>query len=144
MRRFPHESRRARRWTAARRFRGWLATWLQDRRRDRQQPPPETPNAPVLTGHDVSWDVTTPNWADIEVYFTFAHGTFSVANLEVWLSVNLGAYALLATIASTATSYAHTEACDLNGGTFDFKLRYQNGATLGPYSNVLRVDVAAI
>ena len=33
-------------WSAVRRFHGWLASWAQDRRRDRVQPAP-VPNAPI-------------------------------------------------------------------------------------------------
>lgn len=97
-----------------------------------------------MTGGVEAWDVTQPNWADITLNFTFVHGTSPVANLEVWKSLNGGAYTLLATVASTATGYYYALACGLSGGTFDFKARYKNGATLGPYSNVLRVDVTAI
>ncbi len=124
-----------------RRFRGWLATWLQDRRRARQQPAAPTPNAPTITSGSYTWDVTTVGWADITLNFTFVHGTFPVATIEIWQSLNGGAYSLLATVASTATSYYYALATNTNA-TFDFKMRYVNGGTVGPYSNVYRVDVA--
>ena len=120
---------------------------MQDRRRSRQLPPavPSEPSAPTITTiSDALWDVTTPNWADLQVNFTFAHNGFPVALIEMWLSLNSGAYVLLGTVASTATNYYHANACDLNGGDFNFKARYKNGATLGPFSNVKHVFIGAI
>ena len=124
--------------------RAWLATWLQDRRRARQQPAPPTPNAPTINSGTYAFDVTQVGWADITLAWTFMHGTFPVANLELWKRLNGGSYVLLATVASTATGYYFSLACDSNGGTFDFKTRYKNGTTLGPFSNVFRVNVAAL
>jgi len=119
---------------------------LQDRRRARQQPAaPATPNAPTITSiSDAIWDATTVDWADLQVNFTFAHNGFPVALTEMWLSLNSGAYVLLGTVASTATNYYHANACDLNGGDFNFKARYKNGATLGPFSNVKHVFIGAV
>ena len=122
---------------------GWLATWLEDRRRVRQQAGPPIPNAPTITAGTFQFDATQVGWADITLSFTFVHGNFPVANIEVWKSLNAGAYVLLVTVASTATGYYYALACDINGGTFDFKARYKNGATLGPFSNVYRVDIQA-
>ena len=122
----------------------WLATWLQDRRRAQQATLPPVLNAPVITSGTYQYDVTQAGWADITLSWTFVHGTFPVATIELWKSLNGGAYALLATVASTATGYYYALACDINGGTFDFKTRYVNGGTVGPFSNVRRVDVAAI
>ena len=146
MRMLPIRGNRGRHLTPARRFHGWLATWLQDRRRARVPAAvPSGPNAPTITTiSDALWDVTTPNWADLQVNFTFVHGGSPVALIEMWLSLNSGAYVLLGTVASTATNYYHANACDLNGGDFNFKARYKNGATLGPYSNVAHVYIGAI
>ena len=106
--------------------------------------PAPSPNAPTITSATYTWDTTTTGWADITLNFTFVHGTYPVASLEIWKSLNGGAYLLLATVASTATSYYYALACNnVSGGTFDFKVRYRDGATLGPYSNVFRVDIAA-
>ena len=124
--------------------RAWLATWLQDRRRGRQQAAPPTPNAPVMTGSSFTYDATQLNWADISTYWTFVHGTFPLANIELWKSLNGGAYTLLVGMPSNGVSYYYALACDINGGTFDFKTRYKNGATLGPFSNVLRVEISAV
>ena len=124
--------------------RAWLATWLQDRRRARQQAAPPTPNAPVMTGSSFTYNVTQLNWADISIYWTFVHGTFPLASIELWQSLNGGGYTLLVTGPSNGAGYYYALACDINGGTFDFKTRYKNGATLGPFSNVLRVDISAV
>jgi len=122
----------------------WLAMWLQDRRRAQQATLPPVPNAPTMTGGSSQFDVTQSGWADITLSWTFVHGTFPVATIELWKSLNGGAYVLLVAGGSTATAYYYALACDINGGTFDFKARYKNGATLGPFSNVLRVDVGAV
>ena len=124
--------------------RAWLATWLQDRRRARQQAAPPTPNAPTMTGSSFTFDATQLNWADITLGWTFVHGTFPVASIELWQSLNGGGYTLLVTGPSNGVGYYYALACDINGGTFDFKTRYKNGATLGPFSNVRRVDISAI
>lgn len=102
---------------------------------------PATPNAPVITAVDGEWGVTQANWADIDLTFTFVHGTYPVASIEIWKSFNGGAYVLLATVPSTDTSYHYALACDLSGGAFDFKARYVNGGTVGPYSNVYHLEV---
>ena len=128
---------------SVRRRLAWLATWLQDRRRAQQATLPPVPNAPTITSGSYAFDVTQAGWADITLAFTFVHGTFPVANIEVWKRLNGGAYLLLVSVASTATGYYYALACDINGGTFDFKARYVNGATIGAFSNVYRVDVAA-
>jgi len=144
MRTLPLQGARGRPWSAARRHSAWVATWLQDRRRARQQAA-SGPNAPTLTSiSEPFWDVTTPNWADLEVYFTFVHGSLPVANIEMWVSVNSAAYVLLGTVASTASSYYYANACDLNGADFNFKARYKNGTTLGPYSNVLHIFIDTV
>ena len=97
-----------------------------------------------MTGGSFTYGVTQPGWADISVYWTFVHGTFPLASIELWQSLNGGGYTLLVTGPSNGAGYYYALACDINGGTFDFKTRYKNGATLGPFSNVLRVDVSAV
>ena len=52
MRMFPHQASRGRRWSPARRFRGWLATWMQNRRRELFVA------APVISGNDGNNTVT--------------------------------------------------------------------------------------
>lgn len=97
-----------------------------------------------MTGGSFTFDTTQAGWADITVSWTFVHGTFPVATIELWKSLNGGAYVLLVAGSSTASAYYYALACDINGGTFDFKTRYRNGSTLGPFSNVLRVDVSGV
>lgn len=116
----------------------WLAISLQERRRARQSVA-ATPNAPVITAGTCEWDITTAGWADVSIAWTFAHGSFPVALLELWLSVNGGAFASWDTFTSTVTNYTYAEATH-SGASFRFQLRYRNGATLGPFSNVYQVD----
>lgn len=116
----------------------WLAISLQERRRARQSVT-ATPNAPVITTGGYQWDVTTPGWADLWINWTFAHGTCPVASLEIWLSSGGGAFALFATVTSTAWFFEYLEATNTTT-VFQFKLRYRNGGTLGPFSNVYEME----
>ena len=50
MRKLPLNGSRGRPWAAARRFRGWLATWLQDRRRGRVPAAPTAPTSLIAVG----------------------------------------------------------------------------------------------
>lgn len=137
----PKTGVRGRPWAAARRFHGWLAAWAQDRRRARQNiVPPPTPNAPNISNGDFEWDVSEFGFADVWINWAFVHGSSPVATLEVWVSVNAGVYSLHATVASTDGEYVYPLACN-NETWFDFQVRYRNGATIGPFSNVYRVAV---
>jgi hypothetical protein len=120
-------------------FRGWLATWLQDRRRSRQQPAP-TPNAPEINGGGYEDGTTESGWWDVFIDWSFNHGGFPVATMEVWLSTDGGAFTLWATVSSDAPGYYYPLAAD-NERTFDFKVRYRNGATVGPFSNVYQINI---
>src|ERR1041385_801027 len=102
MRKFPLSAARGRPMSFARRRLAWLATWLEDRRRARVAAQPATPNAPVITAAAVMWGATQGGWGDVNLTWTFVHGTFPVATIELWQSVNGGAYSLLVTVASTA------------------------------------------
>ncbi len=122
-------------------FRGWLATWLQDRRRSRQQPASvPTPNAPEINGGGYEDGTTERGWWDVFIDWSFDHGSFPVATMEVWVSIDSGAFALLATVSSNAPGYFYPLATD-NERRFDFKVRYRNGATVGPFSNVYQVNI---
>lgn len=144
MRKFPVSGARGRPMLFARRRLAWLAMWFHDLRRAQQATLPPVPNAPTRTGGSFQFDVTQSGWADLTLSWTFVHGTFPVATIELWKSLNGDAYTLLVAGGSTASAYSDALAGDINGGTFDFKARDVNGATLGPFSNVLRVDVSAI
>lgn len=60
--------------------------------------------------------------------------------MEVWLSINNGAFELRDTIGSDAPGYYINEAAN-NETSFDFKVRYRNGATVGPFSNVYQINI---
>ena len=60
--------------------------------------------------------------------------------MEVWLSIDNGPFALWTTVPSTATGYFYPQATS-GERAFDFKVRYRNGATVGPYSNVYQVNI---
>ena len=122
-------------------FRGWLATWLQDRRRSRQQPASApAPNAPVITGGGYEDGTTEPGWWDVFIDWNFDHGSFPIANLEVWLSTEGGPFALWSTVSSAAPGYFYPLATN-NERLFEFKVRYRNGATVGPFSNVYQISI---
>lgn len=88
-------------------MRAWVALRLQARRRKRAVPVPEVPAAPVITGGTYELGTTDPEWFDAVLDFTFVHGSFPVAQLEVWLSIAGGSYGLVTTLGSTATGYRH-------------------------------------
>ncbi len=141
MRKLPQTGVRGRPLSSAQRFRGWLATWLQDRRRKRQQPAPALiPNAPDIVGGDPQWEATTPGWWDVYIDWVFDHGNFPQADMEVWLSINNGPFYHHYTVPSGDPGYYYENAAD-SETTFDFKVRYTNGTTVGPFSNVYRIDI---
>jgi hypothetical protein len=135
----PKTGLRGRPWSATQRFRGWVASWVQDRRRGRQQLAP-TPNAPAITTGGYEWGATDPAWADVFIEWSFDHGSFPVASIELWVSFDFGAYNLLDTVGSAEPSYYISMASN-NEKIFDFKMRYRNGGIIGPFSNEYRVDV---
>lgn len=116
----------------------WLAAWLQKRRRKRAAAP--QPNAPVITAGGFSWDTTEAGFADVWVAWTFDHGTFPVATVELWVVTDGGPLTLLVTIPSTEVTFIYTGACTWEA-TFEFQVRYRDGATIGPFSNVYPVAV---
>lgn len=122
-------------------FRGWLATWLQDRRRGRQQPASvSTPNAPEITGGGYEEGATEPGWWDVFIDWDFNHGSFPVATMEVWLSTEGGPFVLWSTVSSNAPGYFYPLATN-NERVFEFKVRYRNNATVGPFSNVYQISI---
>lgn len=124
-------------------FRAWLAGWAQARRRSRVQPPPAeppAPDAPEIIFGDGVWEGTTAGWWDVFIDFEFDPGAWPVAQLELWLSRDNGPFLLLTAVNSADTSYAYPAVSDTEV-VLDFKLRYRNGATLGPFSNVWRIDL---
>ncbi len=81
MRKLPLNGMRGKQWSAARRFRGWLATWLQDRRRGRLLPAPVlVPAWPSLL--QWTWDLANPyKW---NVWLTLDGGVTFFMPEEYW------------------------------------------------------------
>lgn len=82
MRKLPLNGTHGRRWAAARRFRGWLATWLQDRRSGRVLLP-----APVLRAEYPSllqWDWTLANPYKWNVWLTLDGGVTFFMPEDYW------------------------------------------------------------
>ncbi len=117
----------------------WLAAWLQKRRRKRAASN-VTPNAPVINNGGFDWNVSEAGMADLWLAWTFDHGTFPVATVEVWVSINFAPAYLLVTIPSSEVTYYYPSATE-SELTFEFQVRYRNGATLGPFSNVYQINV---
>ena len=119
--------------------RAWLALEEQDRRRKRLAALAGQPNAPVIYSGSYGWDITMGGLADVWINWTFVHGTYAVASMEVWAN-NSGSYFLQATVASNAVTYDFKMATD-SPGDVKFKIRYVNGGTVGPFSNEYLVSV---
>jgi len=117
---------------------GWLATWLQDRRRKRQQQTAPTPNAPVITLGMVDWEVTTPGYGDVYIEFTFALGSFPPAALEVWGNINGGGFVLWGVVETIYSDFTQRNATT-EDVLIEVKLRYVNGAIVGPFSPVYQI-----
>lgn len=140
MTKLPKSSGTGRQWTVARRFQGWLATWAQERRRGRQQPVTTPPNTPEINGGGYEDGTTEPGWWDVFIDWSFAHGSSPVASMEVWLSTDGGPFTLWSTVSSDAPGYFYPLASN-NERLFEFKVRYRNGATVGPFSNVYQINI---
>ena len=97
------------------------------------------PNAPVILDVQYNGDGTEPGWADLTVSWSFAHGGFPTAQIEVWMSVDGNPFALLFTASSGVTSHFQPAATEI--AEVVFKARYRNGETLGPYSAPYPVNV---
>lgn len=96
--------------------------------------------APVIDESSYGWNGGDPSYADIEIGFSFNHGSYPTASLEVWVSRDGGAFVLLATVDSFNSYFLYDHATE-NEASFDFKLRYVNGSVVGPFSNVMHVNV---
>ena len=81
MRKLPSNGTRGKSWSASRRFRGWLATWLQDRRRGRLLPAPVlVPLWPSL----LQWDWDLPNPYKWNVWLTLDGGATFFMPEDYW------------------------------------------------------------
>ncbi|MGC3956627.1 MAG: hypothetical protein QM813_01225 [Verrucomicrobiota bacterium] len=143
MTKFPKSGARGQRWSAARRFQGWLASWAQDRRRGRQHSVAPPPNAPVIVGGGYEDGASAPGWYDVFFDWTFEHGSYPVADMEVWLSLNGAPFSVYYVTPSNDPGWYYAAAAN-TPATFDFKVRYtdSNTGVVGPFSNVYQINIA--
>ncbi|HEY9175021.1 MAG TPA: hypothetical protein VI136_22255 [Verrucomicrobiae bacterium] len=94
---------------------------------------------PEIVAGGFEWDATETGFADVWVDWTFNHAGHPVALIEFWARTGPD-FALVATVGSDAPGYYYASACETET-TFEIKVRYRNGATVGPFSNVYVVDV---
>ena len=82
MRNLPSSGTRVKSWSASRRFRGWLATWLQDRRRDRVPGVPTAPTSLVAVSNlgniALSWSDQSDNETGFRLYRKPYNETFTL------------------------------------------------------------------
>ena len=103
---------------------------------------PAPPNAPVLIDAAYAWNGGDPDSADITVSFSFDPGSYPDASVEIWMNRNNEGFAYLSTVDSFNGYFNVAHACGTET-TFDFEARYVNGTVVGPFSNVLHLDVNA-
>ncbi len=116
----------------------WFIQRLHKRRRRAAAVP--QPAAPRILGTSFDMDYTEPGWFDILLDFAFDHGTFPIATLEIWSAQGEATqYTLLDTLLSTAVTYRHAKATQLETALF-YKLRYVSGTLVGPFCAPVRVD----
>ena len=102
------------------------------------------PNAPVITDGGYEWGPTPGGEAaDVWIDWTFDYGVYPVADMEVWMSVDQNDYSLLATVPSNNNHYLILAATE-GESDYWFKIRYRNGATVGPFSDVFHVGVSLL
>ena len=118
-------------------LRSWVALFLQERRRYRAEGG-GVPAAPVITGSAWEWGQTEAGWVDIYMEFTFDHGAFPVATLEVWAHDLNNADRVVAVLPSDQTSWWHNHVAE-DATTFYYRMRYVNGPVVGPFSNEIGV-----
>jgi hypothetical protein len=96
------------------------------------------PNAPVISdgGYECG-DETVDLWID----WTFDYGVYPVADMEIWISPNLSDYSLRATVPSNNNHYVIAEVVE-GDADFWFKIRYRNGAAVGPFSDVFHIGIS--
>jgi hypothetical protein len=95
---------------------------------------------PEINGGNPEWESTEQGWWDVYIDWIFNHAGHPVAQMEVWLSLNNGPFVQHATVSSGDPGYYYPMAAN-NETTFDFKVRYRNGATVGPFSNVYQINI---
>jgi len=95
MLRLPKTGVRGRPFAPARRLRGWLASWLQERRRGRATAMPAVPGAP---------QIVLVNDAGAVVQVDWLLGTGTITGQRIYRKVDGGAFALWQTVAANATT----------------------------------------
>jgi hypothetical protein len=119
------------------RLRIWLA--LQQQKRRRHSTP--QPTAPYNLSGTFEWDATDVGRADALIDFAFDQGSLPVATFEIWWKSQIGTgwvWTLLTTISSSLRGYRHPSAVGSEAWVF-YKLRYVNGAVIGPFSADLEI-----
>jgi hypothetical protein len=61
--------------------------------------------------------------------------------MEIWISPNLSDYSLRATVPSNNNHYVIAEVVE-GDADFWFKIRYRNGAAVGPFSDVFHIGIS--
>ena len=111
----------------------WTALYLQARRRARAAVAAPPLAAPVILGAVTQWDASVPGWADVTLTLAFNHGSWPVATLEIFWTLDGGAEGLAGTVASTATSYGHGSVTQ-GESSLVYRARYRDGSVFGPFS----------
>ena len=121
------------------RFSLWPRVDLLLEKRRRKRAAVARPNAPVITSgtYDTATDI---QWFDGVITFTFQHGTFPTAMLEVWFNFDYTSYVRLATIPSTATTYRHARAAQ-GEDSLRYQLRYVSNSIVGRFSNEYEIVI---
>ena len=115
----------------------WLALFLQRRRRLRAAG--QAPSEPVFSGYSLAWDQTDIGWTDVNLEFSFNHGLYPPATLELWFKhEGEDPPILFTTFPSTDTSYLHGDATQVEENLY-YQLRYVDGDVIGPFSSEFQV-----
>jgi hypothetical protein len=120
-------------------FRSWLAARLQKERRKRNAV--VVIPAPAITGYSLAWN-GGDGYADVTLNYTFNHTGLATATFEIWLAKASMSWiwGMLTTITSgSAGTYTHVHATQYD--TLRYKMRYRNGAVLGPFGETMEIFV---
>ncbi len=101
---------------------------------------PAPVNAPYIIEAAFNWNDEDPRSVHLEISFSFNHGSYPPASIEFWASRDGGEFEVLISVDSASGFFAYDNLCETMA-TFDFKARYVNGDTVGPFSNVLHLEI---
>lgn len=120
-----------------------MGRWAQSRHRGGggASAPAAVP-APVIESGDFSIGSTQPGWADVQIFWAFNPSPYPDATLEIWEGNGFSGvvYSLIATVPSTDDSYIQTLVADADDRA-NYKMRYVDGAVIGPWSNDFFVEI---